>query len=94
MYIIITLYKIKRIQVKKLVLTLNSNFENLGKNIILPVGDDRELSLYLSSKLDKEVTFITYDSLSQSKYYGYITTYDQDNSESYIILSCKISIEL
>lgn len=79
---------------KKLVLKLESNFENLGKIIILPYLEDSALSEYLSNKLDKEVSFITYDTLTQSKYYGYITTYENDISEVYSIISCDFSTEL
>lgn len=79
---------------KKLVLKLESNFENLGKIIILPIKDDKELSIYLSTKLGKEVSFITYDTLTQSKYYGYITTYDNNISEIFSIISCDFSTEL
>jgi hypothetical protein len=68
---------------KKLVLTLTENFEHWNKKIILPFKDNKEMSLYLSTKLEKEVSFLTYDSLTASAYDGYIAV-DGDYYDFYL----------
>lgn len=65
---------------KKLGLTFEENFEGYGIKIIIPDYDydNNEIKNYLDTKLNKDISIIFYDSLSESKYDGYISTEYKD----------------